>query len=563
MLYTVLKKNSYQDSINLMLLTKQLSAMDGVAQVSIMMGTPANLDIMKASGMYTDDLSEATPSDICIVVDSKDASIVDKVLEGVEHFLKNQAVASKSDQTPVARSWDSAMRKLPDANWALISVAGTYAAKEADKALDRGLHVMIFSDNISVSDELALKEKARDKGLLVMGPDCGTAVISGVPLAFANALEKGNIGIVGASGTGIQEVSTLISRLGGGCSQVIGLGGRDLTSDIGGIMAFSAIDLLAEDDETDLIVFISKPPAPEVRKKVVSKLSALDKPVVAIFLGEKLESEGNIHYAWTLDQAAELAVSLSHQSIKLPENELSLIRANKNQRGIQGLYSGGTLASEAGMLLAHHLGTELDKKHPDGLMFRQGQHRIIDLGDDAYTQGRPHPMIDPSLRLDMVKEQAMDDSTAIILLDFVIGYGGHDNIASEFAPVIKRLHQELSEKNRSIIFIGSVTGTQNDPINYEEQRRELEEAGVYILDSNAKAVSFALSILSRIESPAAEKSASAPSDFWDAPRVINMGIKHFVPPIQENGGQAVQFQWNPVAGGNEELAELLEKLYAI
>ena len=563
MLYTVIKKNSYQDSINLMLLTKQLSAMDGVAQVSIMMGTPANLDIMNASGMYTDDLSEAAPSDICIVVDSENASIVDKVLEGVEHFLKNQAVASKSDQTPVARSWDSAMRKLPTANWALISIAGTYAAKEAEKALDRGLHVMIFSDNISVSDELALKEKARDKGLLVMGPDCGTAVISGVPLAFANALEKGNIGIVGASGTGIQEVSTLISRLGAGCSQVIGLGGRDLTADIGGIMAFSAIDLLAEDDETDLIVFISKPPAPEVRKKVVSKLSALDKPVVAIFLGEKLESEGNIHYAWTLDQAAELAVSLSRQSAKLPEKELSLIRANRNQRGIQGLYSGGTLASEAGMLLAHYLGAELDKKHPDGLMFQQEQHRIIDLGDDAYTQGRPHPMIDPTLRLDMVKDQAMDDSTAIILLDFVIGYGGHDNIAAEFAPVIEKLRQELSEKSRSVVFIGSVTGTQKDPINYETQRKALEDAGVYILDSNAKAVSFAISILSQLESPAAEKKVSAASDFWDAPRVINMGIKHFVPPIQENGGQAVQFQWNPVAGGSEELANLLEKLYAI
>ena len=563
MLYTVLKKNSYQDSINLMLLTKQLSAMDGVAQVSIMMGTPANLDIMKASGMYTDGLSEATPSDICIVVDSQDSSIVDKVVEGVEHFLKNQAVASKADQTLVARSWDSAMRKLPYANWALISVAGTYAAKEADKALDRGLHVMIFSDNISVADELALKEKARDKGLLVMGPDCGTAVISGVPLAFANALEKGNIGIIGASGTGIQEVSTLISRMGGGCSQVIGLGGRDLTADIGGIMAFSAIDLLAEDEETDLIVFISKPPAPEVRKKVVSKLSALDKPVVAIFLGEKLESEGNLHYAWTLDQAAELAVSLSRQSIKLPENELSLIRANKNQRGIQGLYSGGTLASEAGMLLAHYLGAELDKKHPDGLMFQQGPHRIIDLGDDAYTQGKPHPMIDPYMRLDMLKDQAMDDSTAIILLDFVIGYGGHDNIASEFAPVIAKLRQDLAEKNRSVVFVGSVTGTQKDPINYEEQRKALEEAGVYILDSNAKAVDFALSLLSRLDSPDAEKGTSAPSDFWDAPRVINMGIKHFVPPISDNGGQAVQFQWNPVAGGNEELANLLEKLYAI
>ena len=563
MLYSVIKKNSYQDSINLMLLTKQLSDREGLEKVTVMMGTPANLDIMKNSGLYTPELADATPSDICIVVDSQSGEAVNLVLEAVEHFMQNQSVAAQSDHTLSARSWDSALKKMPDANWALISIAGEYAAREADKALDHGLHVMLFSDNISVEEERALKTKAAEKELLVMGPDCGTAIISGVPLAFANALEKGNIGVIGASGTGIQEVTTLISRAGCGCSQVIGLGGRDLSQGIGGIMAMQAIDLLKEDKDTDIIVFISKPPAPDVRKKVVQALLDQPKPVVAIFLGEKLSADGNIQYAWTLEETARKAVKLAQSRFRLPVDPIHAIRQNPAQRGIQGIYSGGTLAAEAGMMLADALNLSMDTKHPEGVMFAHGDHKVIDMGDDAYTRGKPHPMIDPSSRLEMLQHVIQDPRTAIVLMDFVIGYGGADDIAEIFAPAIADMRQTLQQQGREILFVASVTGTGSDPAPYSQQKARLEDAGVYILESNAQAVAFSLAVIQSLDEPKEKEAKATDDSIWQKPRVINMGIKHFAPPITDHGGKVLQFQWNPPAGGDAALADLLAKLYEI
>src|SRR5580704_9603583 len=94
---------------------------------------------------------------------------------------------------------------------------------------------MIFSDNVPIAEEASLKHEARERGLMVMGPDCGTAIIGGVPLAFANAVPRGDIGIIGASGTGIQEVSTLIARAGRGVRHAIGTGGRDMHAEVGGL----------------------------------------------------------------------------------------------------------------------------------------------------------------------------------------------------------------------------------------------------------------------------------------------------------------------------------------
>lgn len=563
MRFTVIKKNSYQDSVSLMLLTRELSGMDGVNQVSVMMGTPANMDIFKNSGLYTDELSEAGPNDICIVVNSEQESVVDEVLLSMDNFMKNQAVKSKGNNIPIARSWDSAMKKLPDANLALLSIAGEYVKAEADKALDRGMNVFIFSDNVSVQEERQLKEKARDKNLLVMGPDCGTGILSGIPLAFANGVEKGNIGIIGASGTGIQEVSTLISRKGMGMSQVIGIGGRDLSEEIGGITAISAIDILAADEDTEILVFISKPPAESVKKKVIKKLSAMEKPVIAIFLGEKPEeSEGNMQYAWTLEEAAELAVKTAEIHGKIKIEGLDLIKSHPKQRGIKGLYSGGTLASEAGMIMGEMLDIPGSKDHPDGVILDHGPHKVIDLGDDAYTKGRPHPMIDPTARIEVLRAAAEEEDTAIILLDFVIGYGGHENVSAVFAEEIKRLREELAEKGRQVLFIGSVTGTDRDPVDYSTQVNRLKEGGIYIMDSNAKAVHFAVKALHAIEYKANGSCIKENEHLiLERPKVINVGLKHFAKPIKDHGANVVNFVWSPVAGGNKRLTALLEQLY--
>lgn len=566
MLFTVIKKNSYQDSVSLMLLTKNLSSMEGVNQISVMMGTPANIDIFKNSGLYTDDLETAGPNDICIVINSEDESVVDKALDAIEEFLKNQATKSKGDRSVNARSWDSAIKKMPDANMALLSIAGEFVAEEANKALDRDLNVFIFSDNVTVEDERQLKEKACAKGLLVMGPDCGTGIMSGVPLAFANALKKGNIGIIGASGTGIQEVSTIISRQGKGMSQVIGIGGRDLSADIGGLTALSAIEVLESDPETEVVVFISKPPAEEVKNKVIARLSTMGKPVVAIFLGEQPSaSTGNMQYAYTLEEAANLAVKAAEQFGASGAAEVADIAKNKIQRGIKGLYSGGTLASEAGMLIAKELALPISKEHPAGVILEHGAHLVIDLGDDAYTKGRPHPMIDPTARVDVMRQIIEKEDTAIVLLDFVIGYGGHENVSSVFAEEIMQIRAALDQQNRKVIFIGSVTGSDEDPINYETQVNTLKSAGVYILPSNAQAVYFALKVLSEMEHSATEEASkpAVKSKALETPKVINVGLRHFAPPIQEHGGEVVQFTWSPVAGGNQKLAKLVEELYKV
>ncbi|WP_312666959.1 acyl-CoA synthetase FdrA [Tissierella praeacuta] len=563
MLFTVIKKNSYQDSINLMLLTKLLSSMDHVNRISIMMGTPANKDIFANSNFYTEKLDEAGPNDICIVIDSEEESIVPKVVEEVDKFLKDQSVQSKRDKIPVSMSWDRSMSKLPDANLALISISGEYAAEEANNGLDRGLNIFIFSDNVSIEEEKKLKEKARDKNLLVMGPDCGTGIIQGVPLAFANVIDKGNIGIIGASGTGIQEVSSIISRKGAGISHAIGIGGRDLSSEIGGITAISALELLSNDIDTEVIVFISKPPAEEVRDKIIDIFKTIDKPIVAIFIGEKpLKSEENIYYVWTLEEAAIKAIELSKRLVqRLVPNIDILVKSNK-QKGIKGLYSGGTLAAEAAMIIEDRLNIQHQKNHDKGIMLKYNEHLIVDLGDDEYTKGKPHPMMDPTIRLEMMKNICKEEDTAVVLLDFVIGYGGHEDIVGEFIPVIKEIKKGLEEKQGEIVFIASVTGTMADPQIYHDQVSKLESSGVIVMESNAQGAILATEIIKYINGndKTTMSTKQNTSLLTEELKVINIGLKHFAEPMVRYGAEVVHYKWKPIAGGNKYLASILSKL---
>jgi len=527
------------------------------------MGTPANKDIFANSNFYTEKLDEAGPNDICIVIDSEEESIVPKVVEEVDKFLKDQSVQSKRDKIPVSMSWDRSMSKLPDANLALISISGEYAAEEANNGLDRGLNIFIFSDNVSIEEEKKLKEKARDKNLLVMGPDCGTGIIQGVPLAFANVIDKGNIGIIGASGTGIQEVSSIISRKGAGISHAIGIGGRDLSSEIGGITAISALELLSNDIDTEVIVFISKPPAEEVRDKIIDIFKTIDKPIVAIFIGEKpLKSEENIYYVWTLEEAAIKAIELSKRLVqRLVPNIDILVKSNK-QKGIKGLYSGGTLAAEAAMIIEDRLNIQHQKNHDKGIMLKYNEHLIVDLGDDEYTKGKPHPMMDPTIRLEMMKNICKEEDTAVVLLDFVIGYGGHEDIVGEFIPVIKEIKKGLEEKQGEIVFIASVTGTMADPQIYHDQVSKLESSGVIVMESNAQGAILATEIIKYINGndKTTMSTKQNTSLLTEELKVINIGLKHFAEPMVRYGAEVVHYKWKPIAGGNKYLASILSKL---
>ncbi len=580
MLYTIVKQNSYQDSVNLMLLTNKIATMEGVNKTQIMMGTPANKDIFKTAGLFTEELEAAASNDMCIVVDTDQEEKIQEVLDEVDNYLSNQAIAGSKEAFETVNTWDKAMRALPSANLAIISTPGQYAAEEAEKALDRDMHVMIFSDNVTIEDERRIKEKAHEKGLLVMGPDAGTAVVSGVPLAFANVIKTGKIGVIGASGTGIQEVTTEIDRLGSGVSHAIGTGGRDLADKIGAITMLDGIKALAQHSKTEVITLISKPPAKEVRDEVVQLLQSISKPVVAIFLGEEPHNhEGNVYYANTLEETAAIAVDLAKGNpIKPNYNklhaEVPAVDLKPEQKTIKGLYSGGTLGYEAATLISRGLNLGETDHDEAGYLLNTNGFQVIDLGDDIYTQGKPHPMIDPDTRIQFFQKAAQDESTAVILFDVVLGYGSHDDMADALIPGIEKIQQETKANGRNIYFVATVCGTDQDPQDLDEQKAKLEKAGVILRDSNNQAALTALAMLDiQIEEVTkemvpAKETASAEFTVSEAieqfltekPSVVNVGLKKFTEAITANGGRVVQYDWQPSAGGNPRLREVLRVL---
>ena len=580
MLKTVIKPNSYQDSINLMLLTNKINTLDDVIQGQIMMGTDANKDIYNAAGLLTPEAAAASPSDMVIVVETDDDAIMDTVLAETEAFLADLSTKKEAAGGPAeAISWEEAVALLPDANMALFSIPGEYAAPELERALDLGLNVFSFTDNVPLEDEVRLKQKAHEKGLLFMGPDCGTGVVSSVPVAFTNVINPGNIGIVGASGTGIQEVTCVIDRLGGGCVHAIGTGGRDLNEKVGAVTVKDAIAALEHHDPTDVICVISKPPAPAVRDEVVDLLEKCSKPVVAIFIGEKPEAHlGKVHLAHTLEEAARIAVDLANgDSVKpnycepLTETVETPLAQDKT---VIGLYSGGTLAGEAAMMITEALELGHIIKEA-GYMLRHDGYDVIDLGDDVYTQGRPHPMIDPDVRIKMMRDYAAKDTTGVILFDCVLGYGCHPDMASELAPVIAECKAAAAAEGREVHFVGTVVGTRHDPQDYDRSIKILEDAGAHMESSNARAVRLALAFKGidyteedrgtvayevKDTTPVPEPSEAVMELLTTKPRVINVGVESFNEPLRAYGAKSVQYNWKPMAGGNKRMIHLLTEL---
>lgn len=579
MLYTIIKKNSYQDSINLMLLTNAVSTIEGVNKVQVMMATPSNKDLFKDAGLYTDELGAAESSDMAIVVDTDDESKVDEVNEKTEQYLEDQSISNAAESFKTVRTWNKATETLPNANVALISVPGEYAAEEGEKALDNDLHVFMFSDNVPLEDEARLKQKANEKGLLFMGPDCGTGILDGVPMAFANAVNKGRIGIVGASGTGIQEVSAIVDRLGEGVSHAIGTGGRDLKDEIGAITMMNGIKALENHAQTDVIAIISKPPAKEVRDQVVELLHSVSKPVVAIFLGEKpTKFEGNVYHAYTLAETAHIAVDLARGNEVRTDGYIGDYKyegANlkENQKGIHGLYSGGTLASEAAVLLSDALGLGSEITNEDGYVFRKDNHVVVDLGDDQYTQGKPHPMIDPETRAKFIKEAAKNEETAVIVLDFVLGYGSHDDMASALLPAIKEGIEHAKSEGRELYVVASVCGTNNDPQDYQGHIKRLKEAGVIVKDNNDEAFRTALDITGLAVNDVEKEYVDAEKTSLDLtvadpiselingrPQIVNVGLKSFTDAVVANNVPVVHYDWRPIAGGDARMRKILSLL---
>lgn len=508
----LIKRSEYHDSVSLMLVARTLTHMKGVRDAAVVMATEANKSILASAGLLIEPARSAGSNDLVIVVSAENATLTEAALQEAELLLKKRAVTGETGEFQ-PRTIRGALSAQPDANVAVVSVAGQYAAGEAWEALRRGLHVLLFSDHVSLEDEIALKTYARDHNLLLMGPGAGTTILNNVALGFANVVPRGPMGIVSAAGTGLQEVSSLLARHGAGITQAIGVGGRDLSREVGGMMMLKALEALQRDPATEVIVLISKPPADEVTHAVLAQVRASSKPTVICFLGGDLDavrSVPNAISARTLYDCALLAIQaaglgsqgvqevLDARNFQL-EQQAQHLRARlvPGQKYLRGLFSGGTLCYEAQVIwrdmlgLPVHSNAALPGMPPLEDALRSCDHTAVDMGEEEFTSGRPHPMIDNSLRIRRLLQEARDPEVAAVVLDVVLGYGAHADPASELGPAIEDSRAEAGRAGRDLPVVASVTGTEEDPQGFARTVSALERAGVIICDSNAEAARLA------------------------------------------------------------------------
>jgi FdrA protein len=569
-----IRGGAYYDSVVLMQLQASLGTLPGVKNAGVVMGTAANKNLLKQNGLLTPQAQSALPDDLIISIEGDDEVAVETALSRVDEFLARRRTILQQDYSP--KSLAAAAQMRPDAAWVLVSLPGRYAAGVAREALQRQKNVFLYSDHVSLVDELSLKKEAAEKGLLVMGPDCGTAIVNGVGLGFANRVRRGPIGLVGASGTGLQQVTSRIHQLGGGITHALGTGGRDLSEAVKAITARQSLDLLGRDPETKVIVLISKPPAPDVAHSLLHLARTTGKPVVVNFIGYSFESvkyhHNNLHFASSLDEAAELAVELveSQTSEVIKTSGVSEVpKAMVNgftteQRYLRGLFSGGSLAYEALVILQDYLpviysNIPLKKEHAlaDSLI-SQG-HTIIDLGEDEFTVGRLHPMLDNTLRLQRLAQEASDPSVALILLDLVLGYGAHPDPASDLGPAIAAARAKAKAVGRELEVVAVVVGTDEDPQDLAAQVEQLKAAGAHVETSNQAAAVYAgqrLQALGRLgRLPLVDLSVlQRPLE------VINVGLEAFAVSLSAQNVPVTHVDWRPPAGGNEKLMSILERM---
>lgn len=611
---TLVKPSFYADSVILLGLARDLRAAPGVLEAAALMATPANKGLLAQSGLLAHEAEAAGPNDLVIAIRADSPAAAERAQARAEAFFAARRPRLEAGGTVAPRTIESACRRSPDANLALISVPGAFAAAEARKAIRQGLHVMLFSDNVSLDDEVALKRLALARGRLVLGPDCGTAYLGGVPLGFANAVPRGRVGLVAASGTGLQHVATLLAARGEGISQGIGVGGRDMTDAVGGIMTLAALDALGADPATEVIVVIGKPPAPGVRRQVEAGLRRLGKPCVLGLLGAAVEagSRGRIVTVGTLEDASDAAAAIlcgrpwMPRPFTAPAEEI-VKRVEAARRGlgpgqaaVRGLYAGGTLAHEAALILKRLLGPVGGNLTAAAHAGAGAGHRVIDLGANEFTVGRAHPMLDPTVRIQEIERGGKDPAVAVLLLDVVLGHGAARDPAGDLAPALEAAQAEARARGANLAVVATVVGAADDPQGLRGQVARLEAAGAWVLPSNAQAARAAgcvaggeavlQSLLEAGAGAQAEGGGAAPqererrggddttppgdaagagpdearpsvSDLLSRPpRVINVGLAAFADELRGLGVTVIAVQWAPPAGGDPLQAARLARL---
>jgi FdrA protein len=486
-----IRRSRYVDSVLLMHFSKRLSQEPGVTDAFLIMATEANRSRAADAGYPRGEIDSAGPDDLLSCVRAVSDEAASNALQKLDSLLDEQ----QRQPTTTVGNIDDALVALPGARLVSISVPGEFAAAEASRALERGLNVFLFSSNVALDDEIALKREASRKGLIVMGPDCGTSIISGVGLGFANRVRRGPIGVVGASGTGIQAITTLAHRMGSGISHALGVGSRDLSDAIGGISTLAALDSLDADDTTEVIVLVAKSTGEDSRAEVKQRTRSMSKPVLECYL-----SPGGP----TLDGTAAEAVRISGRSpleLELPLGERNSTGSNRRTRSprrryIRGLFAGGTFCHEAQAILLDK-GVEARSNAPllphleiadPG---RSEGHTLLDMGSEEYTLGRPHPMIDPRPRVERLLQEGRDPETAMLLIDVVLGYGAAADPAGDLTDALQRVQHESGGE---IAVVASVCGTELDPQGLERQAKTLQDAGALVCPTSSAAVDAALEL---------------------------------------------------------------------
>jgi FdrA protein len=492
--------DTYVDSVVQLRGMRAMRELDGVEWASAAMATPANVEILRSEGVHTGPLTDAGSNDFFLVVRASTDAIAEEALANGESAVSPGEHSRGATEDKVeAHSLRDALRAQPGSNVAVISVPGDYAALAAYEALSADLHVLLFSDNVPVDKEVALKDHALSRGRLLMGPGAGTAMLGGVGLGFANVVATGPVGVVAAAGTGAQEAMSLLDRWGVGVSQVIGVGGRDLSEEVGGRMAGAAVAALRDDPGTEAILFVSKPPAPEVAASVLA--SAGEKPLVAALIGldPEFPAPPGVVLADTLESG--VTATLGVLGVAAPDTTATIgptlaevrSRLAPERRLIRGLFSGGTLCYESLVILGRtvgevHSNTPINKAW--GLPAPADSHQCLDLGEEEYTRGRPHPMIDPEARVEALGEHAADPHVGVIILDVVLGHGADPDPATTLAPACE---SAMADGGPQVV--AYVLGTHQDPQGYLQQRDRLVEAGCIVTETAARASLVAASIV--------------------------------------------------------------------
>ncbi len=599
----VLRKNRYADSVSLMSVSDKVRNSEGIINAEVAMATPANREVLEGLGF---EMPAGTGRNDQVIAISADTEVqVDMAVKLAEDILDHKVGAEAEPGVAAGQGAAEGVTEYNDIDeidlkstaydLVQISLPGEYAFAEAEKAIKKGLDVFIFSDNVPIEDEVKLKKLGNEKGVLVMGPDCGVGLMGGIALAAGSIIRKGSIGIAGASGSGAQEVACIIEKCGCGVSSIIGTGGRDLLPQVGGMSMIAGMKKLNSDPGTEAIVLVSKLADRAVMEKVLTEADGLSKPVVAVFLGgdRKLFDGHKVKGTLSLEEAALEAVSIitgGKPVFGFSDKEIDLIAASEarrfgtTQKYLRGIYCGGTFTEESMIYLREHdnglrLFSNLKTSYADKLESHlvSREHTILDLGAEDFTHDSPHPVFDPAIRFKRFIKEIEDPETAVVVLDFITGPGVHEDPVTPFAEAIRKA---MSDRRGAISFVTAICGSEGDPQDVASKEKLLAEAGAVVAGSNYQSARIAAAILDEMKKNNIEgkglveavyskfkiyerKVANPPGDGLKTRepaklRVINIGLKNFYDALIRQGAGALQINWRPPVRQSAAIADLLD-----